>query len=165
MLDGGGQTRSYLAQSEAIAPKGQRKPYCMKKVMPGFVTFFPDATKEGFLSLRQPILSGEWSMNPKITIATLIFPLGLISIIAKPASAREMASLPLVKQAPLVLAQAYNNHREYDQHQEAREAARRDEIRRDEIRQNQIRQNQIRRDEIRRNEIRRDEIRRDEIRR
>ncbi|HEY9612395.1 hypothetical protein [Allocoleopsis sp.] len=73
-------------------------------------------------------------MNPRITIATLIFPLGLISLIAKPVSAREMASLPLVKQAPLVLAQAYNNHRQYDQHQEAREAIRRNEIRRDEIR-------------------------------
>lgn len=89
-------------------------------------------------------------MNPRITIASLIFPLGLISLIAKPVSAKEMASLPLVKQAPLVLAQAYNNHRQYDQHQEAREAIRRDEIRRDEIRQDEIRRDEIHRDASRR---------------
>ena len=48
-----------------------------------------------------------------------------------------------MKQAPLVVAQAY--HREYDQRQEAREASRRDEIRRDEIRRAEIRRDAPRR--------------------
>ena len=102
-------------------------------------------------------------MNPRIATGILIFPLGLISLIANPVSARETASRTLVKQEPLVVAQTY--HREYDQHQEAREAARQAEVRRDEIRQAEIRRDEIRQAEIRRDEIRQAEIRQAEIRR
>lgn len=92
-------------------------------------------------------------MNRQIAIAIVAFPVAIMSVLAKSASAIELPFVSEVSRASVVVAQQYND---YDGRRDRNsEAVRREEARREEGRREEARREEARREEGRRDAPRR----------